>query len=117
MPHLDRIFLSNLRLFDETIAAFLSGSHKGWKSLHMDSIRRPMTRTCEVLMQHCSTLEKLEILNYFEFGGHWIAQILAASPRLHTFIVMAERSNWMRHISLLDARNFIDHGRRLHYPG
>lgn len=108
MPHLDRIFLSNLRLSDETIAAFLSGSRTGWKSVSMDSIDGPMTRTCEVLMQHCSTLERLEILNSHTFEGHWKVQILSACSKLHTFTALTERSYWTRQNSFIDARSFID---------
>ncbi|KAK3810986.1 MAG: hypothetical protein J3Q66DRAFT_350711 [Benniella sp.] len=107
MPNLYSICLSALRLSDEKIAALLSITRNGWKEVRMTYFNGLLLqRTHRVLMEHCLTLEKLEIHHCNKFNGVQKAQILAFSPNLHTF--STPRDNWHEGTSYFDAHSFID---------
>ncbi|KAF9344683.1 hypothetical protein BGX34_005433, partial [Mortierella sp. NVP85] len=107
MPNLNIIHLNRLYMSDEKIAELLSKSRKGWKEVHMeDTYRNCMQSTHTVLMEHCPTLERLEIHSCYEFNSVRKAQILAASPNLHTFATL--NSVYSSETSIFDAHSFID---------
>ncbi|KAK3810978.1 MAG: hypothetical protein J3Q66DRAFT_390897 [Benniella sp.] len=106
MPNLNSIHLIELSLSDEKIAALLSITRNGWKDIRMAYFNElHLRRTHRVLMEHRLTLEELEIHNC-AINGVQKAQILAASPNLHTFCTLED--DWFKGDSYFDVHSFID---------
>ncbi|KAK3810970.1 MAG: hypothetical protein J3Q66DRAFT_57671, partial [Benniella sp.] len=106
MPNLNSIHLIELSLSDEKIAALLSITRNGWKDIRMAYFNGlHLRRTHRALMEHCLTLEELEIHNC-AINGVQKAQILAASPNLHTFCTLED--DWFKGDSYFDVHSFID---------
>jgi len=106
MPNLNSIRLTQLGLSDENIAVLLSKSHKGWKEVCKEHLKGLWQSTQRILMEHCLTLERLEIHGCKGFTSIWKAQILAASPNLHTFSTLD--GGWFEGTSFFHAHSFIN---------
>jgi len=106
MPNLNSIRLSRLDLSNEKIASLLSKSHKGWKEVRMEHMSIWQSTHTVLMEQHCLMLERLEVHNCNAFNGVWKAQILAASPNLHTFSTLDD--DWFKGTPFFHAHSFIN---------
>ncbi|KAF9350337.1 hypothetical protein BGX34_001275 [Mortierella sp. NVP85] len=108
MPNLDKIHLEGLALTNEEIVALLASSRHGWKEVRMEFLRAFEASTKEVLMRHCSTVERLELIRCSCIMDNQKIQILASNPKLCDFIDLRPGGNWTDWTWCFRASTFID---------
>lgn len=70
---------------DRDVVDMLAASHTGWRSITIQ-IMGPLA--VQVLIQHCSTLEELDLSMAYGLTSKDMQQILSSSPRLVTFVTL-----------------------------
>ncbi|KAK3836376.1 MAG: hypothetical protein JOS17DRAFT_787550 [Linnemannia elongata] len=87
LPKLSSIRLdkSPLDTTDRDVVDMLAASHKGWRSVAIP-IMGPLA--VQALIQHCSTLEELDLTMAYGLTSKDMQRILSSSPRLVTFITL-----------------------------
>ncbi|KAF8948414.1 hypothetical protein BGZ47_004996 [Haplosporangium gracile] len=87
LPNLDAIRLHNAPLgtTDREKEDMLSACHKGWRSI---AIPKMGPLAIQTLIQHCSTLEALDLTMAYGLTSRNMQQILSSSPRLVTFVTL-----------------------------
>ncbi|KAG0286141.1 hypothetical protein BGZ96_009744 [Linnemannia gamsii] len=90
---------------DTDVASVLSAGRKGWRTLSLPNLE---TASAEVLVQHTATLESLEVMYTPGLTSAQMFQILSLSPRLHTFITLAEGECVDPRVSHMLAEDFVD---------
>ncbi|KAG0368886.1 hypothetical protein BGX24_002660, partial [Mortierella sp. AD032] len=107
--NLDDIEIDNEYLDDDFTdsdnAALLSSGHKGWRNVNLSTLG---TLTAEVLIQHCATLESLEVRQTPSVTSEQMRRILSSSPRLHTFITLVAFSECNIKVAYFLPEDFID---------
>ncbi|KAK3844338.1 MAG: hypothetical protein J3R72DRAFT_438590 [Linnemannia gamsii] len=90
---------------DSDTAALLSAGHKGWRNVNLSTLGK---LTAEVLIQHCATLESLEVRGTPGVTSDHMCHIVSSSPRLHTFITLADREVSYPEVAYFLPEDFID---------
>ncbi|KAK3811085.1 MAG: hypothetical protein J3Q66DRAFT_404469 [Benniella sp.] len=89
---------------DDVVAALLSGTLHGWKSVSVASSARFGRETMNALARHYSTLEDLFVDGNYDMGSCDVVQVLRSCSHLHTLIY----SNWSNGKTLVDGKAFVD---------
>ncbi|KAK3811077.1 MAG: hypothetical protein J3Q66DRAFT_58571 [Benniella sp.] len=92
------------KIGDDVVAALLSGSRHGWKSVSVMSTAKFGPGTMNALAMHYSTLEQLHIDGSKGLPSCDLVQILRSCPRLHT-LWYVDMDNGR---SVVDSMEFID---------
>lgn len=89
LPNLDtiNIYDENEELTDEDRALVISACQKGWRSI---GVINAGPLTIKAVVEHCSTLEVLNLRKADGLTSELMVHILSSSPRLETFITLAE---------------------------
>lgn len=87
LPNLDSIRLDNspLETTDRDNVGMLAASHTGWRSIAIPTMG---PRAVQTLIQHCSTLEELDLTRAYGLTSRDMQRILSSSPRLVTFVTL-----------------------------
>ncbi|KAK3811074.1 MAG: hypothetical protein J3Q66DRAFT_58551 [Benniella sp.] len=89
---------------DDVVAALLSGSRHGWKTIQMKSTARPGQKTMDALAMHYSGLEEAYIHVNYCLPSHVVVQVLRSCPHLHTLTYFNSSSG----SSVVEGKAFID---------
>ncbi|KAF9097889.1 hypothetical protein BGX29_007879 [Mortierella sp. GBA35] len=87
------------------LASLLSACHKGWRSVYMPALD---TLSADALIQHCPTLESLNISNTPGLTSAYMRHILSSSPNLHTFVTLNDGQSDIPRTTHFLAADFID---------
>ncbi|KAG0375260.1 hypothetical protein BGX24_009343 [Mortierella sp. AD032] len=106
----DDMEISNVNIYDigvidSEIAALLSAGHKGWRNVNLSTLGK---LTAEVLIRHCAILESLEVRDTPGVTSDHMCHIVSSSPRLHTFITLADREVSYPEVAYFLPEDFID---------
>ncbi|KAK3811022.1 MAG: hypothetical protein J3Q66DRAFT_414469 [Benniella sp.] len=89
-----------------TAISFLSGSHKGWKTMNLGPSTWFMRAVRDILTQHFSILETLEIQQSRGFLGNDLLQVLRSCNNLRTVAITDKTNGWIT--PWIDANVFAD---------
>ncbi|KAF9131567.1 hypothetical protein BGW39_001616 [Mortierella sp. 14UC] len=106
LPSLNELCIEDLHASDEALASVLSVCRAGWRSIEL-----PTINSCSVdalIEHHCPTLEVIKVLTVPEISSTQMVQILASSPRLHTFVMFDEEFIFDPKEPHFEADDFID---------
>ncbi|KAF9131565.1 hypothetical protein BGW39_001614 [Mortierella sp. 14UC] len=88
LPSLSALCVTDNNSPDEEMAFVLSACRAGWRSIELPIIG---SRSVDALIEHhCPTLEILKVSRARDMSSTQMIQILASSPRLHTFVTFDE---------------------------
>ncbi|KAK3811083.1 MAG: hypothetical protein J3Q66DRAFT_58648 [Benniella sp.] len=89
---------------DDVVAALLSGSLRGWKSVSVLSNAKFGRETMNALVLHYSALEELNVDGNTHLPSSDLVQVLRSCPHLHTLTY----THTTEGISLSDGETFVD---------
>ena len=92
------------KMEDDVVAALLSGSHHGWKSVLVRSTAMLGREAMNALALHYSTLEELDVDGYYGLLLSDVVQVLRSCPHLHT-LRYTDTNNGS---ALVDGMAFVD---------
>ncbi|KAK3811081.1 MAG: hypothetical protein J3Q66DRAFT_390966 [Benniella sp.] len=89
---------------EDVVAALLSGSHHGWRSVSLATTAIFGRVTMSALAMHYSTLEELHVDGSKDLPTWYLVQVLSSCPHLHTL----SYTNMGEGCSVVDGMAFVD---------
>ncbi|KAK3811091.1 MAG: hypothetical protein J3Q66DRAFT_404481 [Benniella sp.] len=94
----------NAEMEDDVVAALLSGSCHGWKSISIRGTVNFGQESMNTLAMHYSTLEEFYIDDHCDMPSSDLVQVLRSCPRLHTL----SYADWPIDCSTVNGSTFVD---------